>query len=98
MDFTIPGELIQLPSGWADIAFSTECFEHAKRWKKIFLIMIRITHEGSLIVLSFAGPGRAAHGTVDSESVSSPYTSDYYKNISFTDFASSFELDKYFFR
>ena len=26
VDHTIPGELIQLPNGWADISFSSECF------------------------------------------------------------------------
>lgn len=98
VDFVIPGELIQLPDGWADVAFSTECFEHAKCWREIFLNMIRITHEDALIILTFAGIGRAAHGTIDTEVNSSPYTNDYYKNISIEDFASSFQLDKYFYR
>ena len=96
VDFIIPGELIQLPDGWADIAFSTECFEHAKCWREIFLNMIRITHEDSLIILTFAGIGRAAHGTIDTDTGSSPYTDDYYKNISLAELASSLQLDKYF--
>lgn len=98
VDFVIPGELVQLPDGWADIAFSTECFEHAKLWREIFLNMIRTTHKNSLIILTFAGIGRAAHGTVDTDAGSSPYTNDYYKNISLADFESSFELDRYFCR
>jgi len=98
VDFVIPGELIQLPDGWADVAFSTECFEHAKYWREIFLNMIRVTHKDSLIVLTFAGIGRAAHGTMDTDTGSSPYTNDYYKNISLAEFASSFQLDKYFSR
>lgn len=98
VDFVIPGELIQLPDGWADIAFSTECFEHAKCWREIFLNMIRITREGGLVVLTFAGTGRAAHGTIDTNPASSPYTNDYYKNISLAELDSSFQLDKYFFR
>ena len=98
VDFIIPGELIQLPDGWADIAFSTECFEHAKCWREIFLNMIRITHEDSLVILTFAGIGRAAHGTVDTNTGASPYTNDYYKNISLAELASSLQLDKYFSR
>jgi len=96
VDFTIPGELIQVSNGWADIAFSTECFEHARQWKEIFLNMIRITREGGLIILTFAGEGRAAHGTIDSDVESSPFTSDYYKNLSLGDFSSEFDLNKYF--
>ena len=96
VDFTIPGELIQLPSGWADVAISSECFEHAENWSEIFLNMIRITHINSLIILTFAGKGRPAHGTIDSDIGSSPYTNSFYKNIDLVDFVTKFEIDKYF--
>ena len=79
VDFTIPGELIQLPSGWADVAISSECFEHAENWSEILLNMIRITHINSLIILTFAGKGRPAHGTIDSDIGSSPYTNTFYR-------------------
>ena len=98
VDYTIPGELIQLPNGWADISFSTECFEHAKNWKQIFINIIRSTHEEGLKVLTFAGTGRAAHGTIDSNIDSSPYTTDYYKNISIEEFSESINLNNYFSR
>lgn len=98
VDFVIPGEIIQLPNGWADIVISSECFEHAKNWSEILLNMIRITHSDSLIILTFAGKGRPAHGTIDSETVSSPYTENYYKNIDIIDFASAIDLNKYFLR
>lgn len=98
VDYAIPGELIQLPNGWADISFSTECFEHSKNWKKIFVNIIRSTHENGLIVLTFAGTGRAAHGTIDSNIDSSPYTTDYYKNISIKDFCESINLNNFFSR
>lgn len=98
VDFIVPGELIQLPSGWADVSVSAECFEHALQWRQIFKNMIRITRPGGLILLTFAGPGRPAHGTLDTDPASSPYTSTYYKNISPQDILSSLELDKYFLR
>lgn len=98
VDFVIPGEMIQLPNGWADIAMSSECFEHSKNWSEIFLNMIRITHSESLIILTFAGKGRSAHGTIDTETISSPYTENYYKNIDIIDFASVFDLNKYFLK
>ena len=96
VDFVIPGEMVQLPNGWADIAISSECFEHAKNWSKILLNMIRITHSQSLIILTFAGEGRPAHGTIDSEIISSPYTDNYYKNIDILDLTSTLNLNKYF--
>jgi len=96
VDFCIPGELIQLPVGWADISFSSECFEHARNWKEVFLNMIRCTRAGGLVVLTFAGLGRAAHGTVDTEEASSPYTSDYYKNITVEALLSELEIPRYF--
>ena len=97
-DFVIPGELIQLPEGWADISLSTECFEHAKSWEKVLLNMIRCTRSGGLLVLTFGGSGRAAHGTIDTEEYLSPYTNDYYANISLQDFAAAIDLGKYFYR
>lgn len=98
VDFTIPGELIQVSNGWADISFSTECFEHTRQWKEILLNMIRATREGGLVILTFAGHGRAAHGTIDSELESSPFTGDYYKNISLSTLDSEFDLNMYFKR
>jgi len=58
--------------------------------------MIRITHINSLIILTFAGKGRPAHGTIDSDIGSSPYTNSFYKNIDIVDFVTKFEIDKYF--
>ncbi len=96
VDYVIPGELIQLPNGWADIAFSTECFEHAENWQDILLNIIRITHQNSFVILTFAGIGRATHGTIDSNIDSSPFTTSYYKNISIEEFSKSLELNNYF--
>jgi len=81
VDLVIPGELVELPDGWADISISTECFEHAKNWREILLNMIRITKPQGLILLTFAGKGRTAHGTLDSDSFSSPFTTTYYQNL-----------------
>ena len=96
VDLLVPGELLQLPTGWADIAISTECFEHARTWVEIFKNMIRITREGGLILLTFAGPGRPAHGTLDSDSYCSPSTNDYYRNLGPGDLHKAIPLDHYF--
>lgn len=82
VDLVVPGELLELPSSWATIIVSTECLEHSEGWADILQNMIRLLAPGGLLLLTFAGIGRPAHGTVDSESRSSPHTLDYYRNLS----------------
>ena len=96
VDFNIPGEIIQLPTAWADISISTECFEHSGSWIDIFKNMIRITKETGLIMLTFAGHGRPVHGTADTGSKWSPFTTDYYQNIEPKDLYNCLDLRSYF--
>ena len=96
VDLIIPGELIQLPTGWADISVSTECFEHAKNWKDVLANMIRVTKPTGLVILTFAGFGRATHGTLDSEPESSPFTVSYYKNLVPDDIYQAIQIGQYF--
>lgn len=98
VDLVIPGELVELPDGWADICISTECFEHAENWRDILLNMIRITKPQGLILLTFAGKGRAVHGTIDSDIFSSPFTTTYYQNLGPDDIAKAIAIGKYFSR
>ena len=98
VDLVIPGELVELPDGWADIAISTECFEHAENWRDILLNMIRITKPQGLVLLTFAGKGRAVHGTLDSDTFSSPFTTTYYQNLGPDDIAQCIAIGKYFSR
>jgi SAM-dependent methyltransferase len=98
VDWTIPGELIELPDHWARVCISTECFEHAATWPQILLNMIRITQENGLLILSIAGHGRAGHGTVDSDLESSPWTTSYYKNLGPDDITEKIRLGHYFKR
>ena len=96
VDWTIPGELIELPTGWSEVTISTECFEHAQSWADIFLNMIRITRPNGLIVITCASDGRSAHGTLDSDAYSSPFTQNYYKNLGINDFSSAISLENLF--
>ena len=98
VDWTIPGELVELPDQWARVCISTECFEHAATWPQILLNMIRITQENGLLILSIAGHGRAGHGTLDSDLESSPWTTSYYKNLGPDDITEKIRLGHYFKR
>ena len=98
VDFVMPGELIELPSHWADITVSTECFEHCESWAEVLINMHRITKPGGMVIVTCAYTGRAAHGTIDSEIGSSPFTGNYYKNLEPKDFESAIDLSKAFGR
>jgi SAM-dependent methyltransferase len=98
VDWVIPGELVELPDGWADVVVSTECFEHCVDWHKVFLNMLRIARKGALIIVTAASHGRPVHGTLDSEQGSSPFTASYYKNLGVDDFIEKIRLGFYFNR
>ena len=59
------GEEVQLPSGYFDVAMSSECFEHAPTWRAILLNMIRMTRPGGLVAFSCATTGRPEHEPLD---------------------------------
>lgn len=93
VDFRCPGELLELPSGHADIVCSTECLEHAEQWQSLLLNIVRICKPGGLMLLTFAGIFRPCHGTIDSnDPESSPFTNSYYRNIDKDSFFSSVNL------
>jgi len=96
VDWVIPGELAELSDGWADIVISTECFEHCDNWHIVFLNMARILASGGLFVFTSAGTGRAAHGTIDSDEYSSPFTTSYYKNLDVDRVAEKIKLGCFF--
>jgi SAM-dependent methyltransferase len=96
VDWVIPGELIELPDGWADITVSTECFEHCRDWNNVMLNMIRITKSRGLVIITCAGSERPTHGTIDSDEESSPFTTSYYKNLNVDDISTKIKLGAYF--
>lgn len=96
VDWAVPGELIELPTGWAEVAISTECFEHCKNWEKVFINMLRIVAPGGLIIVTCAAPGRPTHGTNDSDEYSSPLTTSYYKNLGINSITEKIEVGFYF--
>ena len=96
VDWVIPGELIELPNGWAEVTISTECFEHCEAWQKVFVNMIRIAAPRSLVIITCAAPGRHTHGTTDSDEYSSPFTTHYYKNLGVDDISEKIKVGLYF--
>lgn len=96
VDWIVPGELIELPDKWADVCISTECFEHCENWKDVFVNMIRILSPGGLLILTCASLGRATHGTIDSDTSTSPFTTSYYRNLGPDDIQAKIASGHYF--
>lgn len=71
-----------------DVVVSTEMLEHDQFWKDSLAQMYENLKGGGLFIFSCAGPTRHEHGTRRTTPKDSPYTTDYYKNISIEDFES----------
>jgi len=89
VDIVDNGALFPGRDDWFDVSISTECFEHNPDWVETFKNMIRMTRQGGLVILTFAGEGRPEHGTSRSDVGSSPLTVaagwEYYKNLMLED-------------
>jgi hypothetical protein len=64
-----------------DTIISTEMLEHDKHWKESLLAMYNLLKVGGLLMLTAASTNRKEHGTTRTDTFSSPFTTDYYKNI-----------------
>lgn len=72
-----------------DAVISTEALEHDARWAESLAAMYKDLEVGGLLLITCAAPNRWEHGTTRTDGgKKSPFTSDYYRNISVEDFAS----------
>lgn len=62
-----------------DVVISTECLEHDKYYPYTLKKMIKWTK--GLMIFTCATTGRQEHGTTRTSANSSPFTNDYYKNL-----------------
>jgi len=74
------GRLLQYYISY-DVVISTEMLEHDKYYKKSLQQMFCILNSPGLLLITAATTGRNAHGTYATDEFSSPYTLDYYRNI-----------------
>jgi hypothetical protein len=65
-----------------DVVISTEALEHDKNWKASVAQMWENLKPGGLLIITCASVTRAEHGTKRSDGFCSPFTQDYYGNIS----------------
>jgi SAM-dependent methyltransferase len=72
--------------GKFDVVISCEVLEHAQYWDALVNNMYESLKPGGLMIITCAGPARAEHGTMRTDAGSSPHTTDYYQNVSVSDF------------
>ncbi len=80
-------EDLEFRTGYFDVTYSGECFEHNPAWKSTLGNMVRMTKPGGLVVMTCASTFRTEHGTSKSDfgqgaplSVQAGY--EYYRNLS----------------
>jgi SAM-dependent methyltransferase len=98
VDIVCSGHQLPFQNQTFDVAISCECFEHDKNWYLTFKRMIELVKPLGLVIFTCATTGRAEHGTTTNKPFDAPYTNDYYKNLTKTDFSDGFDLEKHFFR
>jgi len=99
VDLVARGEELNFPDRSFDVVISCECFEHNPDWEPTFTNMVRMCN--GLVVFTCATTGRPEHGTSNAHPDCSPFTDDYYRNLTAEDFEhlplsnwfSSYEFD-----
>lgn len=84
VDLVCPGHRVIDTVGF-DVVISTECLEHDEYWSETLANMVNLTKRDGLLLLSCATTGRPEHGTKKTSPADSPFTNDYYKNITIDD-------------
>lgn len=64
-----------------DTIISTECLEHDQYWKLTLENAYRLLKPNGLLVMTCATVGRPEHGTRENSPTCSPFTPDYYHNL-----------------
>lgn len=64
-----------------DTVICTEMLEHDKHWEESLSRMYNLLAKGGALILTAAGSKRAEHGTTRTSPESSPFTNDYYRNV-----------------
>ena len=79
-----------------DVVISTECFEHDEYYDLTIKNMYKLLKPGGLFLFTCAAPGRPEHGTARTSGWASPFTNDYYKNLSEEDIRKIIDVDNLF--
>jgi len=79
-----------------DTIISTETFEHDMYYEKSLKNICRLLKSNGLFLFTCATIGRKEHGTINNTPQNSPFTNNYYKNLTEQDIRDSIDLDNLF--
>ena len=94
VDMVCKGHELPFPNLSFDTVISCECLEHDVHWQKTFQKMCELSKD--LVIMSCATTGRPKHGTSDTNADVSPFTNNYYANLSINDFVDNFDFHNIF--
>ncbi len=75
-----------------DVIVSTEMLEHDENWQESLRRMYNALKPGGLMIITCASIQREEDGTTRTTPQYSPYTTDYYRNLSIIDFLGVFGI------
>ncbi len=81
--------------GQFDTIISTECFEHDRHYKESLSNIVRLLKPGGLFLFTCATTGRKEHGTTQKHPSSSPFTNNYYKNLTEEDITEAMDMSQF---
>jgi SAM-dependent methyltransferase len=89
--------ILDFPGKFYDVVISSEMLEHDREWKFSLIKMFNCLVHGGLLIFTCAGPDRPPHGTMRENPEASPFTNDYYGNLSIKDVTQALNLPEAFF-
>ena len=95
VDVVCPVHLYK-PERQFDVVISTNMLEHDKYWGKSLPAMVHLLRSKGLLLISAASTKRREHGTTEKSSGSSPFTNDFYKNVTRNDLNSGLKFRQNF--
>lgn len=78
-----------------DVVISTGMLEHDIHWEKSLKQMVENLKSGGIFIFTCAGPDFQEHGTTRSTPQDSPFTHNWYRNISIEDFCSVVNVEDF---
>ncbi|NQU87775.1 MAG: class I SAM-dependent methyltransferase [Mariniphaga sp.] len=78
-----------------DCVISTEMLEHDRHYKKSLKRMFELLRTEGLLIITAATTDREEHGTYQTDRKSSPFTLDYYKNVTKEMIMNSLNMSKF---
>lgn len=97
VDMIASGHNFKSPLTKWDVVISTECLEHDKYWALTLQnIANNLLKKGGLFIMTCATTGRPEHGTTRTSPKDSPFTTDYYLNLTEEDFRQAIDIEKTF--